>query len=179
MDDTPKLLDSKVVFRSNKFDVELSRFELSDGAVSERSIVRHAGAVVVLPFSGKNEIILIKQYRYSLQKEFLELPAGTLEKGEDPLEAAKRELLEETGYAAAKWTGLGSAYPSVGISDELMHFYAACDLSFKGAHPEAGELIDLLRLTVAEARDAVRDNRIMDMKTAYALIKAQLAGLIP
>ena len=107
MEFTEKTLNSQMVYDGKIVKVYRDNVELVDGHKSFREVVRHSGGVVIVAFRDENTILLVKQYRYPIAKTVLELPAGKLEKGEDPFEAAKRELEEETGYCANKWTDLG------------------------------------------------------------------------
>lgn len=120
-----KTLDSQMMYDGRIIKVYKDNVELADGKKSFREVVRHSGGVVILAFKDEDTILLVKQYRYPIGEIVLELPAGKLEKGEDPFEAAKRELEEETGYCANKWTDLGYINTSPGFSDEKLYLYLA------------------------------------------------------
>ena len=123
MELTEKTLSSEIVFDGKIMTVRKDEIELPTGHKSSREVVEHSGGVVILAICQKDEegkILMVKQFRYPLSEPLLELPAGKLEKGEDPLEAAKRELHEETGYEAAKWEYLGYIFTSPGYSNEKL-----------------------------------------------------------
>lgn len=133
-----KTLDSQMMYDGRIIKVYKDNVELADGKKSFREVVRHSGGVVILAFKDEDTILLVKQYRYPIGEIVLELPAGKLEKGEDPFEAAKRELEEETGYCANKWTDLGYINTSPGFSDEKLYLYLAQDLEYTHCHPDEG-----------------------------------------
>lgn len=140
-----------------------------------RDIIRHPGAVVILPFVDDESICLIKNFRLTLAKQLLELPAGTCTPGEDPSHTAKRELTEETGFAASDWEFLQTFYMSPGILDEAMHVYVARGLTPGKQNLEADEQIENQIISVAELERMIRAGEIIDGKTiaAYALWKAR------
>ena len=129
MDFEEKTLDSKIVFDGRIVKVFNDDVKLSDGTKAFREVVKHSGGVVILAIK-ENKILMVKQFRYPMKEVMLELPAGKLEKGEDPFLAAKRKLEEETGYCANKWTDLGFVYTSPGYSDEKLYLYKAEDLYY-------------------------------------------------
>jgi ADP-ribose pyrophosphatase len=114
-----------------------------------------------------------RQFRYPIGQHMLELPAGKLEPDEAPIETAKRELLEETGYVAAEWRELGRLHPCIGYSDERIDFFLARTLEFRGAQPDEGEFLETLRVPLAESLDWIRRGRITDAKTILGLFWAE------
>lgn len=169
-----KTLDSKVVYDGKIITVYKDEVELSIGKTSYREVVEHSGGVVILAIREKDgikKVLLVKQFRYPLKKAILELPAGKLEKGEDPFEAAKRELQEETGYIAKNWQDLGYIYTSPGYSDEKLYLYKATDLEFVGENPDEGEILVEYEYTIDELVKMVKNNEITDAKTVCAVMR--------
>lgn len=133
-------------------------------------IVKHPPVVVVLPVQSKNEIYLVRQFRYPILEKLIEFPAGCVEKGEAYLDAAKRELKEETGITASDWSELNTAYSAPGFSDEKLYFFLAKNLTFDSDSPDFFEHISLLSMTFDELFDKVLSNSIQDLKTLYATL---------
>jgi len=168
----PKLdevtVSTKSVFEGKIISLQIDTVKLPDGGSASREIVRHPGAVAVLAIHG-GKIILVDQYRQAMGRCELEIPAGKLEKGEDPLEAAKRELQEETGYTCQNIRLLHSFYTSPGFADELIHLYVAEGLEGGKAVPDEDEFLELYELTFEETQEAVATGRISDAKTIMAV----------
>ncbi len=160
----------EVMFKGRKFRVEAQTVALPGGEKFRMEIVRHPGAAVVLPVLPDGRILLIDQLRRSVDRRLLELPAGTLDDGEDPAECARRELVEETGYAAGRLQPLVDFYSTPGICDERMFVLVATDLTAGTAAPEPQEDIRLCPMKYAEALEAVRDGRIRDAKSLVGLL---------
>lgn len=158
------------IYSGKKFEVEIEKFKLPNGKIRETEYIKHRGSVVILPVLDNGEIIMIKQFRPIIGKWIYELPAGTLEKGEDPLEAARRELVEETGYEAENITHLIDFYPSPGVSNEFMHLYLATNLKFVGAKPEEYEVIEVKRFSKEELIQMIKNKEIIDAKTLASLL---------
>lgn len=173
-------LDSEQVFKGVLLDVRRDRVRLPNGAESVREYIVHPGAVVIIPVLDDGRLIFENQYRYPLRRDFLELPAGKIDAGEEILTTARRELLEETGYEAAEWRYLGLMHPCIGYSDERIEIFLARGLK-KVAEPslDHNEFLDVLTLSLEEAVSAVRDGRITDAKTITTLFWAEkvLAGI--
>lgn len=167
-----KTLDSKYVYKSKIIDVRYDTVELSTGKESERLVVEHPGGVVIVAQKTPDIILMVKQFRYPISKTDFELPAGKLEKGEEPLPAAKRELEEETGYRAQKWKSLGYIYTTPGFCDEKLYLYLASDLEFVGEHPDDGEIIKSYEMKITDIFDQIKNGEINDSKTICALMRA-------
>ena len=154
-------------------DLTVDRIRLPDGKESLREVVDHPGGVCVLPVDADGFAYCVRQYRYAVGRHIVEAPAGKLERGEDPLKAAERELGEETGFVAGKMIYLGAYYSSPGISTEKLHLYLAVRLRRGEAHPDEGEFLDLLRIPYEELYDRVINGEIPDAKTAVAVLQAR------
>lgn len=174
MEFTEKTLNSQMVYDGRIVKVYKDDVELADGHKSFREVVRHSGGVVIIAFKDENTILLVKQYRYPIAKTVLELPAGKLEKGEDPFEAAKRELEEETGYCANKWTDLGYINTSPGFSDERLYLYLAHDLEFTQCHPDEGEIIQANEYKYEDVLEMINNGEINDAKTICGIMRADM-----
>lgn len=168
-----KTLSSKTVYKGRIFDIISDTVELSDGLIRNREIIIHPGGVVILAQNG-SKILLVKQFRYATKDVQIELPAGRLEKGEDPLFAAQRELKEETGYLAKKWTSLGYIFTTFGICNEKLYLFKADDLTFDGQAPDEGEIIDYFECEINEVYNLIKNGTINDAKTICALMRSQL-----
>ncbi len=167
-----KTLDSKVVYEGKVVTVIRDDVEVADGHKSFREVVLHSGGVVVAALKDNNTILLIKQYRYPLKKVNLELPAGKLEIGENPDEACKRELEEETGYQAKQWQSLGFINTTPGICTEKLYLYLAKDLEFVGEHPDEGEILKCEEYNLSEVFKMINSGEINDAKTICTLFRA-------
>jgi ADP-ribose pyrophosphatase len=169
-------LDSKVAFAGRMIRVEVDTVRLPDGREATREIVRHPGAVAVVAIHD-NQLLFVKQYRHAVGQVLLEIPAGKLEPDETPLSCGQRELEEETGMQAARWTDLGKTVVSPGFTDEVIHLFRAEDLSVgPGLAHDADEFIELDRMTLDEALAAIHDGRIIDAKTQIALLLTALSA---
>ena len=171
MEFTEKTIESELIFDGRVVKLYKDKIELPTGQESFREVVKHSGGVVILA-----KILLVKQFRYPMKEVLYELPAGKLEIGEDPFEAAKRELEEETGYCANKWTDLGFVYTSPGYSDEKLYLYEAEDLEFTHCHPDEGEIIQAFEYKYDDVLKMIDNGEINDAKTLCALMRAQIKG---
>ena len=169
-DFTETRISGEQVFAGRLLDVRRDVVRLPDGGEAVREYVRHPGAVLIVPLLEDGRVVLVRQFRYPHGRDFVELPAGKLEPGEPHLETAKRELAEETGYAAAEWRRLGVIHPSVGYTDEAIELWLAQGLSPGVPRPDGEEFLEVLELPLEEAVARVRDGRISDGKTAVALL---------
>ena len=147
------------------FDVNRIHVTLPNGHESARDVVRHRGAVAVVALTDDGRICLVRQYRTALDRVTVEIPAGKLDPGEDPLTCAKRELLEETGMVADRMAFLTTLATTPGFTDERIHLYMATGLTFGPAHPDEDEFLNVDLVPLAELIDAVLDGRIEDSKT--------------
>ncbi|HEX4056130.1 MAG TPA: NUDIX hydrolase [Tepidisphaeraceae bacterium] len=165
-----RLIEKQIMFKGKKVQVEVHRLENEEtGKELRREICIHPGAVVILPFLG-DKVLLIRNHRYSVQQVLIELPAGTVEKGEDPMNCAGRELLEETGYLAGRLKPLGTFFSSPGILTEKLYTFAAYDLEKKVSALEEDEEIEIMPLPFDEAVEMIRSGQIMDAKTIATLL---------
>jgi len=139
------------------------------GDEAVREVVEHNGGVVIASQTASGHVLLVRQYRYSIDMEILELPAGRIEKDEDPFPAAKRELTEETGYEAQTWMELSRMYSAPGFCNEVLYLYHATDLVFKGKKLDFDEETEVVELSLHEAWLMIRDGRIRDAKTIAGL----------
>ena len=160
----------KILFEGRRFRVEQAVQVTPDGVEHVREVVRHPGAVVILPLLDDGRLCLIRNYRVAVDQTLLELPAGTLEPGEDPAETAVRELAEETGYRAGHIEHLLTFCMSPGILDEQMHLYLARQLQPGPMALEAGEDIQPMLCTWDESLEMVRRGEIRDAKTLVGLL---------
>jgi ADP-ribose pyrophosphatase len=159
----------RLIFRGRKIDLALQRVDLSDGGHAEREVVIHRGAVALVPMVDEQHVCLIKNHRYAIGKSLLEVPAGTIDPDESPDETARRELLEETGYRAARLEHIREWYVSPGVMTERMHLYLCEDLTPGPADHQADERLETVIVAWTEALAMVEDGRIEDAKTMLAL----------
>ncbi|MBQ8567376.1 MAG: NUDIX hydrolase [Clostridia bacterium] len=167
-----KKLTSKQIFDGKVVKLFVDTVELPDGKEAIREIVRHPGAVCVIPVTPEGEVIMVKQYRYAFEQIMLESPAGKLEPGEDPLEAVKRELEEESGVVAGNIEYMGEIFTTVAIFDEKIHAYLATDLVYKNAHPDEDEFLEVEKIPLSTLVDMVMNGEIKDSKTQICILKA-------
>jgi len=161
-----KITNSKEVYKCGLFSVtEDEAVDAKTGFEIKRSVVRHAGSAVMMAVDEKKRILLVRQYRLPAEKYLWELPAGRLDPGEKPLQAAKRELIEETGYRAKTWTKLASFFASPGFVQERMTIFLATDLTAGTATPMDDERIEARWFTSKELADLIREGKIEDAKT--------------
>lgn len=172
-DFTEKPLSSKSVFDGRLLHVREDRVALPDGKEAIREYIIHPGAVVVVPLSGDGDVLMVRQFRYPLHREFIELPAGKIDAGEDTLACGQRELLEETGYVADSWHYLTTIHPCIGYSDERILVYLAQGLNERGHRRDADEFLDNLHIPLEQALEWVREGRISDVKTVVGLFWAE------
>ena len=171
-------ISSEAVYDGNLLHVKRDTVRLPDGNTSVREWITHPGASAVIPLLPDGRVVLVRQYRYPVQAVTLEIPAGKLDSaGEDPLECAKRELKEETGYTAEKYTMLTKVATTVGFSNEFIHIYAAEELAAGEQCPDEDEFINTVKVPLAEAVRMVEEGKIYDAKsvTSILLLKERLA----
>lgn len=164
-----KTLKRETIFQGRMISLYVDEVSLPNGKTSTREIVEHPGAVAVIAFTDDEKMIMVKQYRKALNRTLIEIPAGKLEKGEDPETTAKRELEEETGYTCETLKHLVSFYTSPGFADEILHIYLAEGLRKENKlEPDVDEFVELLELTYEEVKNGIENKEIMDAKTIYA-----------
>lgn len=173
-----RILSSKRILRAHIFDV-FDEHAAGDGFRMDRRIVKHPGASVMMALDEAGRVLLIRQFRLPIRKRLWELPAGTRDPGETPLQTARRELIEETGVRAKRWRKLLRFYPSPGFSTEEMSVYVAEGLTEGEAAPEPYERIEKRWFTWDEALEMIRRGRIRDSKTIVTLLYAEHFGRAP
>ncbi len=173
-----KVLNSSKKFEGKILKLYVDEVELPNGHKSFREVVRHPGASAVIVLLDDGRIVLEKQFRYPIREILWEIPAGKLDKDEDPFECAKRELLEETGISALKWQKLGYIYTTPGFSDEKIHLYFASGISNGNKHLDEDEFIEIKYFKVEEVEEMIMKNEITDSKTIAAFFRAKGMGLL-
>jgi ADP-ribose pyrophosphatase len=163
-----KTLKTEKIFQGKIISLEIDHVELPNGQIATREIIRHPGAVCVLALLD-DKMLVVEQYRKPLGKSQIEIPAGKLEPGEDPLEAARRELEEETGYRCGELRHICSYYTSPGFADELIHFYAAEHLIKGQVNLDEDEFLECEAITLEQAQQYIAAQRICDAKTIAAV----------
>ena len=180
MELTEYQVESKTIFEGKIVKLTLDQARLPDGSLASREVVYHPGGVAVLALDEDNTVTLVRQYRYPIRRELVELPAGKLDHGpgEDMLLGAKRELSEETGLEAEEWTYLGYTLASPGFCDEALHMYLARGLKRSRQHPDADEFLDVITMPFDRLVDQIMAGEITDAKTVSTTLKVKvLLGL--
>ncbi len=172
-------IDGKRIYDGKILALEVDEVELPSGRRAVREVVRHNGAAVMLPLTPDGRIVLVRQHRYPTGEVLLELPAGKLDRGEDPEVCARREIEEETGLVAEKVVRLGAFYAAPGYTDELLHaFLVVVSDGATEARPDPDELIDVVVVTLAELRNLILEGAVRDAKTLATLALAEARGLV-
>ena len=166
-----KQLTSEEICKNHVFTVTYDKVLLENGHTSMRFVVHHRGGACIAPLDGEGNVWMVRQYRYALQEELLELPAGKLEPGEDPFESAKRELEEECGLVADRYLDLGVLYPTVGYDSEKIYTWAAVGLHPTRQHLDADEFLTPVKVPLDQAVQMVLDGSIRDGKTVAGILK--------
>lgn len=175
MDLTEKTLTSQVLFDGVIVKLRKDTALLPSGSHAVREVVEHPGGVGVVALDGHGDVLMVRQFRYPLGDVLLEIPAGKLDHpGEDHLEAGKRELSEETGASAGKWTYLGFLYASPGFSTEVIHLYLAEELSFGSSHPDEDEFLSVERIPLDRLTAMALDGTLTDGKSVSGILKTAL-----
>ena len=169
---TEKTLEQNYIYRGRILDFHVDKAELVNGRVVTRECVDHRGGVSVAVLTGGNEMLFVRQYRYPYREAVLEAPAGKLERGEDPFEAAKREQREETGTTGQNYLSLGKMYPSPGYTNEVLHLYACRVESGGEQHLDEGEFLEVEKIPLDEAVRMVERGEIPDGKTQILVLRA-------
>lgn len=173
-----KVIKSNIVFEGKVFSVKVDDIQYNgSGNLATRQVAIHPGGAVVVPLLSSGKIIFVKQYRYPHNETIIELPAGKLDKDEDPLNCAIRELKEETGYTSKNIIKLGKIYTTPGFCNEVLHIFLAENLE-EGDHQreEGEEGMELLELTLEEAEDKIKKGEIVDAKTICGITMLKLRG---
>jgi ADP-ribose pyrophosphatase len=165
------VLSSRTIYTGRIISVHLDRVKLPHGATVNMELVRHPGSVVMIPMPGPGEVILVRQYRYAVGRALWELPAGSLDPGEDPLTGAARECHEEIGLVPGRIEQVGFFYPTPGFCTESMTFLRCLDLAKPSvaAHQDEDESVEPRTFTLDQVRAMVRSGEIVDMKTALGV----------
>lgn len=158
-------VDGAVVYDGTFIKVQRDTVSLPDGRHATREFIRHPGAVVILPVFDDGSVLLERQFRYPVNQVFIEFPAGKIDCGEDPLDCAKRELLEETGYSAESWEFVCTIHNAIGYADEHLEIYLAKGLKEGERKLDDGEFLDIFKATVSDMLTWVREGKITDVKT--------------
>lgn len=178
MDLNERTISSQVVFQGKVVQVLQDRAQLPDGACALRDVVRHPGGAAVLALEEDGTVWLVRQFRYPLGAVLLEVPAGKLDRGEDPAQAARRELSEETGLEAGRWDDLGHILVSPGYCDERIYLYLARELRRSERHPDDDEFLDVVTMPFSRLAEQVMDGTVTDGKTVALTLKVKaLLGL--
>lgn len=166
-----KTLSSTPIYDGRIISVRCDEVELPGGHHTTREVVSHIGGVGIVALDENDNVLLVRQYRYPIGKELIEIPAGTLTRGEDPMECGIRELSEETGAVAGRFTSLGSILCSPGFSDQRLYLYLAEQLSFGENHPDEDEFLSGFRMPFEELVQKVLSGEIDDSKTVAGVLK--------
>jgi ADP-ribose pyrophosphatase len=169
MDLTETQLESALVYQGDFIQAHKDSVRLPDGSTSSREYIKHPGAVAILAILDNGNLVMERQFRYAPRQEFIELPAGKIDHGEEALLTAQRELLEETGYVAKEWVHLTTVWPCIGYADERMEYYVARGLTHQGSRLDEGEFLEVFELSLADAIEWIRLGKINESKTIVGL----------
>ncbi|MDD4802683.1 MAG: NUDIX hydrolase [Syntrophomonas sp.] len=169
MDFNEKTLQTQEIFSGRIIKVRVDTVSLPNGRQSTREVVEHAGAVAVVAVDDDHNIIMVRQYRKPVERVLLEIPAGTMEKDEEPLLCAQRELREETGFTAHFWEKILSYYSAPGFTDEYLHLYLARGLSKGATDPDQDEFVETVCLPLQEAGNMIYGGEIIDGKSIIGI----------
>lgn len=167
----PETTARETVYRGRLFDVELHHLRMANGVAARRELIRHPGAVCMVPVGPDGRILLVTQYRHAAGRRLLELPAGTLEPGEEPRLAAVRELQEEVGMRPGRVAPLGGFFVAPGYTSEYIHLYECSDLEEDRLAGDEDEDIEVVALTLADALAGVDSGAIVDAKSVIGLLR--------
>lgn len=175
-----KTVHTESIYKGKVISLQVDDVSLPDGNTSKRELIKHPGAVAIIPITPEGKMVFVEQYRKTLERSVVEIPAGKLEPGENPDETAKRELEEETGYTTESLEFVTSFSTSPGFADEIVHLYLAKDLkqAENRLDGDDDEFVELIEASLQEAEAMEKEQRIWDAKTAYALLYVKLEGLM-
>jgi len=165
-------VSSEEIYKGKIVHLFCDTVRLPNGKEATREVIRHVGAAAVVPLTDEGNVILVRQYRYPFSQVMLEIPAGKLDIGEDPMDCAKRELIEETGYDAKEFVYLGAFYPSVAMLNEVIHLFLAKNMTFRETNLDEDEFLHVEQRPLGEVVEAVMRGEIPDGKTQTAILKA-------
>ena len=165
----PILIGSQEIYAGRVVNLRVDEIEVAPGLNVRREVVEHPGAVVIVPVDAEGNILWVRQYRHAAGRELLELPAGTIERDEEPEACARREIAEETGFAAASWRELGRFFTAPGFCTEYMYAYLATDLSPEDAEADEDEEIEVSPLSLQASLGAIDAGEVEDAKSISAL----------
>ena len=174
MDLTERTIDSREVFRGRIIRVRQDTVRLPNGKESSREVVEHPGGVGILALDDKGQVALVRQYRYAVGEHLWEIPAGKREKGEEPRITARRELHEEVGADAERWTDLGTLIASPGCYAEVLYLYMAEGLTFSRQHLDEDEFLEVRFFPFEEVVEKCLSGQLQDAKTVAAVLKAKV-----
>jgi ADP-ribose pyrophosphatase len=174
-------ISSELVLEGGMMRVKRDQVRLPSGNQSQREFILHPGAVLIVPLLDNGNLLLERQFRYPLNRVFVELPAGKIDAGEDILLTGQRELLEETGYVAQEWVYLGLQHPCIGYSDEVIYMFIAKGLKAGEAHCDEDEALELFEASLDDCLQMIATQQITDAKTILALmyLEKHLQGIWP
>ena len=178
MDLKETCLESTVMYEGSFMQLRKDSVRLPDGGTGSREYINHPGAVAVLALLDNGNLLMERQFRYAPQREFIELPAGKIDHGEEILLTAQRELLEETGYVASEWIHLATVWPCIGYANERMEYFLARSLVHQGSRLDEGEFLEVFELSLPEAMEWIRSGKINESKTIVGLfwLEKHLSG---
>jgi ADP-ribose pyrophosphatase len=168
-----KTVNEKYLFKGRIINLRVDDITLPNGEPANREVVEHSGGVGIVAIDEKMDVYLVKQFRYPYKQNVLEIPAGKLNKGENPKECGERELLEEVGVVAKSFVELGEIYPSPGYCEEIITIYLATDLEQKKQNLDEDEFLEIVKLPFAKALEMAANGEIKDAKTVVGLFRAK------
>lgn len=172
-----KLIDSKKVYTGRVVDLSVETIVLPSKAEVQREVVHHPGAAAIVPMVSRDEVVLIRQFRYSAKKTIWEIPAGTIDPGETPIVCARRELMEETGYTAKKVTPMGGFFTSPGFCEEFLHLFLATGLLAGDSDLDGDEQLEAHVVPLEDALLKIENGDICDAKTIVGLLRVNSMNL--
>ncbi len=174
-----KTIQTEEIYNGKVVKLRVDEVSLPNGKTSKRELLSHQGAAAVIPVTKDNKIVFVRQYRKAIEKMLIEIPAGIIDKGEQPERTAVRELEEETGYTAKALTFVTSFYSTPGFTDELIYIYYTNELELLSEvkQNDDDEFVELIELTLAEAKEYMKEQQIHDAKTNYAILYLESLGM--